>query len=557
MDRRTILAIVLIMIVAILPSILFRPSPPPATPTATGPAGTDTTAAAPVPAPALPPPAVMGAEPLRTPPRASGEGAVGDSDRVVVIESPLYTYRFSTRGARLVGAELQRYRSFAPGESGPAQLVPAASRFLEYGLVIGRDTIDMSSWLFAPSVERASVAPGGTELTWTARRSGATVTLRYRFTADEYRFTVDGDLGTGGTQNGLVLVGLGPELRMVESDSAEDRRSYAIVTKARSTEKVNLSDLDPGQRRHLAGPFEWVALKTKYFVAAAFAEDSALEFGGVAAVGGPRTGRQASQALVTASLPAPGGRFRYAFYIGPQEYRRLAANGREFTDINPYGWILRPVIQPVSRVIVQILLWMHEHLHLAYGWVLVLFGVAVRLVLWPLNQKAMKSSMAMQALQPELKAMQERHKGDSAKLQQEMLALYRKHNVSPLGGCLPMLIPMPVLFALFFVFANTIEFRGVPFLWLPDLSRADPLYIIPILMGVSMYGLSKIGQLGMPPNPQATMMLYVMPIMFTVIFLRFSSGLNLYYAVSNLASIPQQWLIARERLRRLGRPAPG
>jgi YidC/Oxa1 family membrane protein insertase len=116
-----------------------------------------------------------------------------------------------------------------------------------------------------------------------------------------------------------------------------------------------------------------------------------------------------------------------------------------------------------------------------------------------------------------------------------------------------MLLPMPVLFALFFVFANTIELRGVPFLWLPDLSRADPLYVIPLVMGLSMYALSKIGQLGIPPNPQMKMMLYIMPVMFTVLFLNFSSGLNLYYAVSNIASLPQQWLIARERLRRVAR----
>jgi YidC/Oxa1 family membrane protein insertase len=199
---------------------------------------------------------------------------------------------------------------------------------------------------------------------------------------------------------------------------------------------------------------------------------------------------------------------------------------------------------------------MHVNLRLAYGWVLVLFGVAVRTVLWPLNQKAMKSSMAMQALQPELKSLQDRYKSDPQKMQQEMMRLYKEHGVNPLGGCLPMLIPMPVLFALFFVFANTIEFRGVPFLWLPDLSRADPLFIIPLVMGLSMYALSKIGQVGMPPNPQATMMLYMMPVMFTVLFLRFSSGLNLYYAVSNLASLPQQWLIARQRLRRMGKP-PG
>ncbi len=118
------------------------------------------------------------------------------------------------------------------------------------------------------------------------------------------------------------------------------------------------------------------------------------------------------------------------------------------------------------------------------------------------------------------------------------------------------MLPMPVLFALFFVFRETIEFRGVPFLWLPDLSRADPLYVIPLLMGGSMYVLSKIGQMGVPPNPQAKMMLYFMPVMMTVLFLKFAAGLNLYYAVSNIASLPQQWMLAQERLRRAGKLVP-
>jgi YidC/Oxa1 family membrane protein insertase len=165
----------------------------------------------------------------------------------------------------------------------------------------------------------------------------------------------------------------------------------------------------------------------------------------------------------------------------------------------------------------------------------------------------MRASMAMQAVQPELKAVQERYKQDPQRMQQEVMKLYKEHSVNPLGGCWPMLIPMPVLFALFFVFRETIEFRGVPFLWLPDLSRADPLYIIPIVMGLSMFGVSKIGQIGIPPNPQTKMMMYVMPFFLTFIFLRLSSGLNLYYAVSNIASIPQQWFISRERLRRLGK----
>ncbi len=240
-------------------------------------------------------------------------------------------------------------------------------------------------------------------------------------------------------------------------------------------------------------------------------------------------------------------------YVGPQEFRRLARIGHDLTEVNPYGWILRPVIQPFTALIVKILLWMHENLRLAYGWVLIVFGIAVRLLLWPLNQKAMRSSVAMQALQPEIKTLQKQYKDEPQKMQQELMKLYKQHGVNPLGGCLPMLLPMPILFALFFVFQNTIELRGASFLWLPDLARPDPLFIIPIVMGASMYVLFKIGQIGVPPNPQAKMMLYLMPGMFLVIGINFPAGLNLYYAVSNVASLPQQWLIARERLRRTGK----
>jgi YidC/Oxa1 family membrane protein insertase len=173
--------------------------------------------------------------------------------------------------------------------------------------------------------------------------------------------------------------------------------------------------------------------------------------------------------------------------------------------------------------------------------------VLVRLALWPLNQKAMKSQVAMMAVQPILKDIQTRYKDDPTRLQQEMLKVYKEHKVNPFGGCLPMLLPMPVLLALFFVFANTIVLRGVPFLWLPDLSLRDPFFIVPVVMGASMWALSKLGQAGMPPNPQTKMMITVMPLMMTVLFVNFASGLNLYYTVSNLVSLPQQWMINKAR----------
>lgn len=550
MDRRLLLAIGLIVVVAVLPAILFPPGR-----AAPSPAGAvrDTTGNAAPPGasePASqPPPTTV---PVATPAAAQPVGTVDTTvARTVVVTGDLYRYAFSARGARPISAALLRYQSFAPGETGAAQILPADTRFLAYAFVVGADTLRLSDWTFEPDADTLRVTQPGTALHWVARRGGREVRITYRFSPGTYRFEVEGEIV--GAREGLLTVDIGPGLRSVDADSITDFRSYGVVTKARRPERIDFRSLSPGQRRDLVGPFEWIAIKSKYFVAAVLTlEEGEPRFGGAVAVGGPKPGRYQTNVEITASLPSPDGRFRHSVYLGPQEYRRLARIGHDLNDVNPYGWILRPIIRPVvDYAILPILFWMHERLSLAYGWVLILFGILVRLLLWPLNQKAMRSSTAMQAIQPDLKAIQEKYKNEPQKLQQEMLKLYREHGVNPLGGCLPMLLPMPVLFALFFVFANTIEFRGVSFLWLPDLSRADPTYIIPILMGASMFALSWIGQRGLPPNPQTKMMMYLMPGMFTFLFLKFSSGLNLYYAVSNLTSLPQQWLISKERAKRL------
>ena len=548
MDRRTLLAIGLMLVVALIPALLSpnrrRAETPPAAADTAAVAAADTVQAV-----VSPPPAELSVEEAPRPAAPDTEAA----EHFVTVESPLYRFRFSTRGGRLVGAELKQYKTFAVGDTGNARIIPPDSRFLETALVFGTDTVSLAGWDFEPSAERVEVDRAGADLRLLARRGNVTVALTYTFAPDVYLFDVEGQV-TGVTSGGMALVSLGPRLSLVEADSVDDFRSYAVVTKNGGTERLNFRSLDPGETRAFEGPFEWVAMKSKYFVATVLAvgEDQP-RFGGAVAIGGQRSGRNATRADVVTSLPAPGGHFSFSAYVGPQDYKRLSHIGHKLEDLNSYGWIFRPVIQPFANLIVVVLLWMHQNLNMAYGWVLILFGLAVRVVLWPLNQKAMRSSMAMQAVQPELKAVQERYKQDPQKMQQEVMKLYKEHGVNPLGGCLPMLIPMPVLFALFFVFRVTIEFRGVPFLWLPDLSRADPYYIIPVVMGLSMFAVSKIGQLGVPPNPQAKMMVYVMPAFLTFIFLKLSSGLNLYYAVSNIASIPQQWMIARQRLQRLGR----
>jgi len=480
----------------------------------------------------------------------------GDTGRTIWVTSPLSRFGFSTRGGSLVSAELLKYQSFAARDSAePVDLVPPGEAFLRHRLALpSGDTVSLADWHLEPSSEVGVVAYAGEgpqTLRFEGERGGARLTLEYGFVPDEYRFTLHGNISPLGSGGAVLLIDLADGLRSVEKDTLDDFRNYGVVAKASTAERTDFSKLDPGERVLLDGPFEWVGVKSKYFFAAVLAiEEGQPQFGGAIVVGGARTGKAASRARATITMPVPpSGAFRYQVYTGPLEYRQLARVGHGLDDANPYGWIFRPIIQPVSVFVVNILLWMHERLNLAYGWVLILFGIVIRVVLWPLNQKAMEAGIRMQAVAPLIKETQDKYKNDPQRLQSEMIRIYKQHKVNPFGGCLPMLLPMPVLFALFFVFANTIAFRGVPFLWLPDLSRPDPFYIIPILMGLTMFGLSKVGQIGVPPNPQTKMMLYFMPIFMTVLFLNFASGLNLYYAAQNLFSIPQQYLIAKRRLR--------
>ena len=459
-------------------------------------------------------------------------------------------YTLTSLGAALQAAEFTGYRSYAGASKGkPVELLRPGDRMLVERLVVGRDTLALDSvpFVLEHSFEGATFRGHAGQLDVqiaVAPRAGA-----------EYLLDVAGEVDGLAGQGALLLVGLGSGFANVEADSVGNYRAYAVV--GRRTEPVSLgfSKLKPGETSTLDGPFDWVAVKSKYFIGALLSPDSTRPtFGGAVATGGALSGRYQATAETWATLPVgPDGRFRYSLYLGPQEYRQLRRVGRELDKASPYGWIFKPIVMPVAVWITQLLLWLHQRLSLAYGWVLILFGIAIRLALWPLNQKAMMSSVAMQAIQPHMKELQTRHKDDPQKLQQEMMKLYREHKVNPFGSCLPMLVPFPILLALFFVFANTIAFRGASFLWLPDLSLRDPTYVIPLVMGGSMWALSKLGQMGMPPNPQAKLMTTVMPIMMTVLFLNFASGLNLYYAVSNLVSLPQQYLINKARIREMAR----
>lgn len=552
-DRRLLTAIALIMILAMAP-LFFRK--PPVTD-----AGADSLlvrAKGPAPLGAAPAMGAADSAAVTATPMDSTLPPALPEDTVVV-RSGLYRYAISTRGGRIVSARFLRYRSMADedlrgGQRDTLELLGPNNPLLAGRFVLGGDTLRLDRLTLQADADSLTAATAPATLTLRGDAGAHPVELRYTFTPDDYRVRVDGTIGALGGTGGTLLLGMGHGFRQTEAVVAENHREGGIVTQREGTELTRFSSMKPRLETTLAGPFEWVAVKSKYFVAGLFAVDSTAQAGAQGKIIGVRaiatdTNKVPHRAEVDLALAVGAdGRFGWDLFLGPMEYDRLTAMGRDFDDVNPYGWPgFRTVIRPFAVAIRAVFVGMHQFLGFGYGWVIVIFGILVRLLLWPLNQKAMKSMVAMQAIQPQLQAVQARYKEDPKRLQEEMMKLYKDNNVNPFGGCWPMLLPYPLLVAVFFVLANTIELRGVGFLWMSDLARFDPLYIIPVVMSVSMFAVSKVSQMGMPPNPQAKTMMYVMPVMMFVFFFRFAAGLNLYYAVQNLASLPQQWLIMKER----------
>ncbi len=531
----------------------------------------------------------------------------------VIVTTPNTIVAFSNVGAAPLNVTMRNYhvtvRNVADRAASPlVRLGRHGQPLLGYRVITPQDTLSLDDVVFSHTMLDATI--GSPLLTFTAdvpARSGGTwhVTIAYAFTADGYLSKVVGSVTGAGIGSGsgtsYVLVSLPSGFAPVEADTTDDlsQLAYSYRREREDPASVSFGSLKPGEPQLRPGPISWVAAKDKYFLVGLVTADSLrphqfveLDLATVPNARAPGS-KQATSASAIAVLPlwppVPRGPsdfavgpdsahkgsaaappavvtsaarlgFDFQLYMGPQEFRRLRAIGRGFENLNPYGGIFRPILQPFVTLTLELLLWLRQVLKVSYGWVLVIFGVVIRLLLWPLNQRAMRSSLKMQRIQPQITEVQAKYKSDPQRQQAEMMKVYSEHGMSPwspIAGCLPMLLPWPVFAALFFVFRNTIEFRGVPFLWLHDISVRDPYFILPLLLAGSSFLVSWIGMRNMPPNPQTKMMTYTIPIFMTAFFWNIAAGLNLYYVVQNITSIPQQWYLANERAKAPGQSVSG
>jgi len=321
--------------------------------------------------------------------------------------------------------------------------------------------------------------------------------------------------------------------------SASTFTGPAVYTDKEKFNKLEFTAIDKNKittpSQVAAGEPGWIAMVQHYFAGAWIPSDKFARdiYAGKIDNGLYRIGMQTPLGVV-----APGSIVveKSRLFVGPQEESILETIAPGFELLKDYGYL---------TILAKPIFWLLEKIHGYvgnWGWAIILLTILIKLVFFPLSAASYKSMARMKEVQPRLMAMREQYKGDPQKLNQAMMEMYRKEKINPLGGCLPVVIQIPVFISLYWVLLSSVEMRGAPWvLWIHDLSVPDPYYILPVIMAVSMFVQTKLNPT--PPDPiQAKVMMY-MPIIFSVMFFFFPAGLVLYWVVNNLLSIAQQWQI--------------
>lgn len=576
MDRKTILAFILIGAVIFLMPYYFQVVAPeqPEQPATTEPPATTTPAEEPIPDQTRPG-TVAGEEPAREQTRdeytrervSGGQGAGGErgvetpADTVRVrrlrVETPLYTAEFSSRGATVRSWRVLPTKPYLM-ETEELVREQFAGRNLTLTARGGLGLLRTSERVFDVTGGGIELEPGDApdSLVFTLPLGeGRWYRETYVFHADRYMMDVHIESRGLGAETGAVsaMFGWGGALASTEIDTSQDLYYTKAAYYIGSSKEELKSKGKESEELAGTGPTRWVAQRTKYFVMALVpdepAEGALLATWPDSLYYGDNRPKLFETNLVL-NMTEGDLDEHIQFYLGPLEQAHLSRIDKTLDEMISWGW---KIIEPFSKAVFHTLVFMHKFIP-NYGVILILFAIFVKVIVWPLTYKSHKSMKRMQMLQPVLKQTQEKYKDNPQRMQKEVMALYKQHKVNPMGGCWPMLLQMPLFYALFIVFRSTIELRGQPFVfWINDLSMPDvliqlpfsiPLYgdhiaLLPIVMAVSTYLQSRSTM----TDPNQKFMTTLMPVMFIFLFNNFPSGLTLYYTLFNLLSWGQQKLM--------------
>ena len=543
MEKRVLLAVVLSFIVLYGYQAMFPP-PKPATTASQGQGASSAQPASGVPAQT---------QPVEAPaPAASGSAAAAptvadEPDHEVVVENQSVQAVFTTRGGALKSWRLKKYQDAAHQwlELIPHDAPGGHPRPFTLSVDDAAVSATLSQALFRPSAAALNVESGPATLTFEyADASGLTARKEFSFNPQSpYVVHLSASVNQGG--NALVpTVQWGPALGdalHVNSRGSSDVPPRPIFYQDGSVTRVKPANIGTVDSKE--GALLFAGVDDHYFLTAAIVPKQVpvrLHYESVA-VPAPQGATTAPAPYVQWSVRFNGAPAGEAFFIGPKDVDVLKAIDPELTkaiDFGYFSWLVVPLLRALKSLNAYVG---------NYGWSIVLLTVLINVAMFPLRHKSVVSMRRMQEIQPEMKAIQDRYAKlkmtDPArsKMNEEMMALYKSRGVNPASGCVPMLLTMPVLFAFYAMLSIAIELRGAPFIgWITDLSRHDPLYITPVLMGLTQFIQTRMTPSTADPAQQKVMML--MPLMFMFMFIKAPSGLVLYWTVSNAWAIGQQYL---------------
>ncbi len=583
-NQRTLVAVALSIAVLLVWTWYFTPKhapshdgtpgavasgPAAASPTASGPESSTPAGAGPAAAAAAPAAPLAGlggtAAPAAKPALPDGTPVAAGSLEEIVIDTPLASIRLTNRGARVTSWKLKKYLD----ETGkPLDLVsPAAAELdhlpLEFLLDDPAATEALKHALFRVTrAERNEAGRHVTEIafTWSDGR-GLAATKALRVADDAYLAEIDFAAQVGGAPAAPAIVwgaGFGEHTGLEEGQFADALR--ALVRTGETVEPRPSATIKAGAPWTTSGPITWAGIDDTYFAALLVPPEPAEARVRFTVLRLVREGREALHLTFACALP---GLSHAHLFVGPKDYQLLKQLGMGLDGLLDFGtfwFIAKPLFYAMTFI---------DRYVGNFGWAIVILTVAIRLLFFPFMHRSQVKMRRMQEkmkrVQPKVKALRERYrrkerealqKGQAAarhemrgKMNAEMMELYKEEDINPFGtmsGCLPLLLQIPILYGFYRVLSIAIELRHAPFmLWIRDLSQPDPYYVTPIVMGGTML-IQQVMTSASMPDPMQRRIMYIMPIAFTAFFVKFPSGLVLYWLVNNLLGILQQYLINKE-----------
>jgi YidC/Oxa1 family membrane protein insertase len=541
-EKRALLAFVLTMVVLLVWAKFFAPRTPPKK-------AEPKKVAEKVEKKKKPEPKVVAGGPAKIPAPTKPKVSARD----VVVESPLYTAVFTELGGRLKSFKLKSYRSTVKEGSPPKELVEDDGSAV-YPLGTGfksRGSAPFDNIVFRADAKnpKLSVKEKATSLAFvwevpdnirmekvfTFRPGTYLIGLKHKVT----------NLSKAAWQDSPII-----SYQKAINEKSGSRYIFqgpAVYLKKGGLEEVKLKKIKE-EEKVLEGAL-WAGYESQYFFSAIL-PPKGKEFSVGLSYAGEEKGLLTISIIGAEAAIGPGKSLvsDYDLYFGPKDLKVLKKLGRRLKDVVDFGWF-DIIAKPLLYLMNIMDKWIGN-----YGLAIIIVTILIKVVFWPLTHKSYESMRVMKKLQPKLKELKEKHKDDKAKLNEEMMGLYRAYNVNPMSGCLPMLLQVPIFFAFYRMLYSAIELRHAPFmLWVNDLSAPDRLPIgfdipylgglpvLTLLMGASMFIQQKMTPMSGDPAQQKIFMF--MPLIFTVLFVNFPAGLTLYWLVNNVLSIVQQYFI--------------